>query len=434
MLAASRRASEWFDILVTREAELLKQHPVLLRRFRVILLLVTLIVASRFALGTLWQWALVSQHPLSLDFSIYRASAIQGMQFGWNHLYDLDAQRRVYDNQAREYPSLGTMLWAPNVYTPPMSWLVVPFTFLPVLSGYLIWSILIFATTAFAVLTLAPGSLLAKVVQLALFLCPELVLLSLQEGQVTSFQIAAIAACWLLLKRGHDTWAGLALVPLVLKPTTLLLVPVTLLAAGRLRVFSAWLIATGVIGLAVLATIGIDGTVAYIHRIQYASSNPTEYLLGPWYNLTLHFSTRLGRLSAEVLAGALTLWVGWRYRNAGPEIPLAAGLVGSLLVASYLHLNDLLTLFPAGWLILRANINWSLWVLVAGGYLITVLSNGAGIFHWGEGLLLLEIALLVAPAVLGPSEGPVGGPQQRARFGAPLRLEPVPAAQTQGRE
>src|SRR5258708_7055973 len=266
--------------LVRRRSELLDQHRQLLLEMRTALLVITLVVAGLFAFDSVVRWAELGRLPMSLDFNLYRASAIQGMTFGWNHLYDVVAQQKVYDGLVGAYPSLGPMLSIPNVSSPPVSWLGVPFTYLPLTTGYVIWSVLVFASTVIGFVTLAPGSLLPKLVQLVLAFCPYLVLLSLSEGQVTSFQIAGIAACWWLMKRGRDFWAGVALVPLGLKPQTLVLVPLTILRAGRFQTLCRWLAGTALVGLAVLVNIGLDGSIAYVQRLQYASANPGQSWLG----------------------------------------------------------------------------------------------------------------------------------------------------------
>jgi hypothetical protein len=417
-----------YEKLVRRKSRLVDDNRVLLLKMRTTLLAITLLVAGLFALDTLVRWAELGRLPLSLDFNLYRASAIQGMTFGWNHLYDVVAQKKVYDALVAAYPSLGPMLSIPNVYSPPVSWLGVPFTYLPLTTGYLIWSVLVLVTTAIAFVALAPGGLLAKLVQLVLAFCPYLVLLSLSEGQVTSFQIAGIAACWWLMKRGRDGWAGIALVPLVLKPQTMVLVPLTILAAGRFRTFWAWLVGTAVVGLAVLVNIGLDGSIAYVQRLQYASANPGQYWLGSWYNLSLHFSSRVGRFGADVLAVSLALWVAWRHRRAGPEVPLAAGLIGSLLVASYLHLNDLITLIPAGWLVLRAYPRWWLWILMIGGYAVALECTDLGTARWGEGLLLFEISVLMALAMIAAQEHPGHQVAEAGEVDAHSERDPVPLA------
>lgn len=376
-----------------------------------ILYALAFMLALWFAARTFRDWIALGRHPLSLDFTLYRASAIQGLQFGWNRLYDVSAQHQVYVAQVQANPNLGPMLWAPNVYTPAVSWIALPFVPLSVPAGYLIWSLLILAATAFAYISMTPGGILARALQVVLAFCPYLVLLSLSEGQVTSFQLAGIAACWLLLRRGHDTWAGIALTPLILKPQTMTLLPLALLAAGRFRAFMAWVIATAALGVVTVANIGVDGVIAYIARLQYASANAGEYLLGPWYNLSMHFTTRAGRYGADILVVVLMLWVVWRHRRQGPEIPMAAGLIGSLLVASYLHLNDLITLFPAAWLILRAYPRWWMWIFMAGGLVDAMLCTDQGTAHWGDGLLLFELTLLVflAAVSVAPRDSPASG-------------------------
>jgi len=413
--------------LETRAAVLAASHPQAVRRLRWAFLGVALLAGIVLAALSIRQWAMFGiQRPLTLDFALYRACSIQGMQYGWGQLYDVNIQRQVYQAQEAAYPTAGTMAFAPNVCTPLEGWLTLPLAAVPLPAGYLIWSLLIFAATAFAFWTLAPGTALAKLVQVALAFGPYPVLLSLSEGQVTSFQIAGAAACWLLLRRGRDGWAGIALLPLALKPQTLAMVPLTLLVTGRLRTFGAWLAGSAVLGLAVLANLGIDGTVAYLHRIQFASSNPAGYLGGPWYNLTAHFQTRLGRYGAEALAGALALFVAWRHRGAGPEVPIAAGLVGSLLVAPYLHLDDFITMFPAAWLILRAHSRRWLWALIAGGYVVVLLCTDTGTARWGEGLLLFELTLMIVLCVIGMPKTSATDASMKVLAGQAPPPRPVP--------
>lgn len=389
-----------------------RRHSDTLRRLGVAALVILLLAGGLLTLANLRTWATWGQQrPLTLDFALYRACAIQGIQYGWGRLYDVALQHQVYSAEEAADPGAGTMAFAPNVCTPAEGWIAAPFTAIPLRVGYLIWSILTFATTAFGFVTLAPGRLLAKITQTALAFVPYLVLLSVSEGQVTSFQIAGLAAAWLLMLRGRDVWGGVLLGLMILKPQTLLLVPFTLLAAGRYRAFSGWLIAMAVLGLLGVANLGLDGTIAYVHRLQFASTGPPEYLGGLWYNLPAHFSTRFGRTAVEIVAAAFPPWLAWRYRRGGPEVALAAGLVGSLLIAPYLHLDDLIMLFPATWLILRAEPRPLLWVLAGAGYLVAlacmdpqthvVLSNRyLTVDRWGEGLLLYEVILLVAVAVV----------------------------------
>jgi hypothetical protein len=55
----------------------------------------------------------------------------------------------------------------------------------------------------------------------------------------------------------------------------------------------------------------------------------------------------------EGLVVGVTLVLVWRRRGSGIEFPVAAGLCGSLLIASFLHAQDVAVLLPAAWLWLR---------------------------------------------------------------------------------
>src|SRR5207237_1345480 len=50
---------------------------------------------------------------------------------------------------------------------------------------------------------------------------------------------------------------------------------------------------------------------------------------------------------------AIILGLVWRRRGSGLEFPFAAGLCASLLIASFLHPQDVAVLLPAAWLWLR---------------------------------------------------------------------------------
>lgn len=411
-------------------------RPRAFRNLRAAALLVTVVVAGKFVIENLQFWATLGRQPLGLDFAQYRSTAVLGMRYGWNHLYDVAAQQRVYAEQAAAHPGMGVLFGWPNVYTPPASWLAVPITFLPLELGYVIWAGLLFVALVFAFLTLAPGGWPAKVTQLVLALCPFAVIFGLAEAQVTSYQLAGVAAAWLALRRGRDGWAGVALLPLALKPQTLLLVPFALLAAGRVRVFGAWFVATAVLGVVVLAAIGLDGAIAYAHRLSYANSHAGEFVVGGVYTWPLHFTTGRGRLVSQGLIVVLTMFVAWRHRRMGVEIPIAAGLVGSLLATSFLHINDIVTLFPAGWLILRARPQLWMWVLAAGTYVVVLLCSATGTVRWGEVLVLTELSAMVFLAVIPVPSERTAGPgeldvaQDLDKDGAPVKLETIGAKAT----
>jgi hypothetical protein len=84
----------------------------------------------------------------------------------------------------------------------------------------------------------------------------------------------------------------------------------------------------------------------------------------------------------QALVAATTVVVAWRRRHRGPAVPIAAGIVGSLLFTPYVGFQDFAVLFVAGWLLLRAQpSDWQLGMLAAG-------------------VVVLELVLILNPAII----------------------------------
>jgi glycosyl transferase family 87 len=281
-----------------------------------------------------------------LDFTLYCATARIGLQHGWDRLYDLAAQRQISQ-------SMGISWVLPNVYTPAMSLLSVPFAAMSPEHGYLAWSALLLASLIACCWLLAPGDAPARVVHFVLVLVPYAVQLALFQGQVIPLQMAAVAVSFALLTRGRDAAAGAVLVALILKPQGMQLLPFALLVAGRRRAFAGWLASTVLAAAGVLMLIGTNGLLAYADRLGWARTHPVEMMVAWDYTLARRFQPAWLASAILALAAALALVAARRHRRS-PELVYAAAIVGSLLASPYLHLNDLIWLFPAGWLLLRA--------------------------------------------------------------------------------
>src|SRR5205823_3560531 len=115
-------------------------------------------------------------------------------------------------------------------------------------AGYAVWSVLILAAAVLSWWALAPGDRPLRGVQLAMLFVPYPVALGLWLGQVVAVQAAAVALCFVLLRRGHDLAAGAALVALQLGVAAL-----ALLAARPNRSRPEVAIAAGLLG-SLLAT------------------------------------------------------------------------------------------------------------------------------------------------------------------------------------
>ena len=310
------------------------------------LLLALFAVPLPGALWVLWKWA--DHHGALLnraDYTLYLATARLALDEGWHHLYDLEAQRRVW----QQFP--GLRFW-PNVYTPALTVFVLPFTQLSLDFGYALWCTLLLAGLLLAWWLIAGGDWPARLAQLPLALVTWPVVSGLWLGQVLALQIGVFALACHALRQGRERTAGALLAVVVLKPQGMLLVPLALLAAGQKRLFTTWAACVALIGAATLALIGFDGALAYLHRLDYAQSHLAEYVV-PWtVSLGRRFEGVQLRL-IELGAVAAVLVAAIRHRDQ-PEVAMAAGLVGSLVASPYLHLEDFMLLVPAGWLLLRA--------------------------------------------------------------------------------
>lgn len=310
--------------------------------------LAALFAAALFpAVSTLWRWFdYRGERLLRVDYSLYVVSALQGLHQGWHHLYDMDAQRRAY----QEIPGLW---WFPIVYTPALSLFMVPFTFLPLGTGYALWCSLLFACILLTWFVLAPGGWPARIAQLPMLFATYPVALALWMGQIIPLQMAAIALAYLALRRGKERTAGALLAVIALKPQGVLLVPFALLAAGKKKLFVTWAVCMAVVGLGALALVGFDGALAYQRLLAYAQGHLEEFWVAWSYSLARRFPNGFTLRLIELGAVAATLVASWRHR-AKPELAMAAGLVGSLVAAPFIHLDDFILLFPAAWLLLRA--------------------------------------------------------------------------------
>src|SRR3989442_6222601 len=364
-----------------------------MKKARLAALACMLAAAGVPAAQMLTRWFSMRQPEVrDLDYTRYCISALVGLRAGWHRLYDLEAQHEV----AR---SLGDPYFAPNVYTPPMSILMVPFTGLSLEHGFLVWSTLLLCSVIVCWYLLAPGDAPARAVQLAMVFVPYPVALGLMHGQVIPLQMALLAASYVLLERGRDFSAGALLCVMALKPQGLHLIPFALLVAGRKRAFAGWAVAMAIVGVAVLALIRFDGAMAYMQRLAWARANPQDMMVAWAYTLARRFDSAAMRAAALTAAAGVALIAAFRHRRQ-PAIAYAAGIVGSLLVSPYLELYDFMLLFPAAWLLLRvAPAAWVVPPLLA-CYLFLLLST-----HSGPGarwVLLCECIWICALACAPP--------------------------------
>jgi len=307
-----------------------------------------LVVATALALRNLvgvLHFAL--NRALEGDFAVYYIFARVGIDHGWGTLYDYAAMRQ-------EWLALGSAFLYPPLYPPTLAWFVAPFAALPFPIGYALWNVLLVVSLLVTwCLTVPPSSRLVRLGHLAFAVALPSVALGLLLGQVVIVVAAAVSISWWMLRRNRPLAAGLVLSLIALKPQLALMVPVALLVAGQRRVFLGWAAGSLIMLSAALATIGFGGLQMYAMLLAGSAHYRAAMMVYPQLTLPGFLGGGLAAALAQALVIAVTLMLVWRRRQSGLEFPFAAGLCASLLIASFLHPQDVAVLLPAGWLWLR---------------------------------------------------------------------------------
>jgi alpha-1,2-mannosyltransferase len=342
------------------------------------------VVVAAFALD-FWR----RREMTGIDFHTYLAAAIVGLQQGWTHIYD---QPLVAVVQKQLVPSN----WAQPFLSPPtVAWLVAPLTVFPYWTAYGMWAVLTLGALAASLAWSGMSAGMARWIAVIAALAPWWVVHAVAVGQVVPLVAAATVVAWRLLREEKQVAAGLVLSLIFLKPNTAILVPFALLAAGRARAFAAWLGSGAVIALAAAVLLGTHGVSGYLSQLLAPLPGGADFL-------TLKGAFGVTGIVAAVVRVAIVLTVlvtAFMLRaSPGPVVPVA--VVGSLIVAPYLHASDLCLLSAAAWMVWeqRSAIAWRVG-LAAGWVLASPFLFLAGIGPALNRWPLIECALLLVLVV-----------------------------------
>jgi hypothetical protein len=339
------------------------------------------LVAMALALD-LWN----PNEPIGIDFHTYEAAARVGVQSGWSLIYD---QHLVAIQQKELVPGQAAQ---PFLSPPPVAWLAAALSPLPYWPAYYVWAAFSFLALALALLWSSRGRGLLRWVTAAAALAPWWVLHAVHLGQVVPLVAAGVVLAWRLMRERHHALGDGALALLLLKPNTVILVPLALLLAGRYRMFLTLSAIGALVVVIALVTMGSSGSGAYYGQV----TGP----LPPGANfLTVEGAFGVsGAIAAglRVLIIGVSLWAAFRLRQS-PGLAISAGVVGSLLVAPYLHGSDLCLLGAAAWLVWqeRTAVAWRVplgvaWLIASP--LVASSAIGLNLNRWP----LVELALLAA--------------------------------------
>ena len=339
----------------------------------------------------------VPQFLVRNDFRLVYGAALVGWRDGYAHLYDLAAQKSAVEG-LHAY-------WSPYLNPPPLAWLGTPFLALPFDLAILVWTALLIGAALLAWRLVAPGGdRLSRYAHLALFLGVFPTAFGLMVGQPVVLVAAAVAVAWWLADRGQPWLAGGALSLVVIKPQLALLVPLCLLVSGRWRVVVAWASLTALMAALALALLGGEGLQRYREALALASQwEPTRRyaIAGP-----LGLGPQVYAVEAVVVVIAVV--AAWRQRGLAVGLPIATGIVASLLFTPYVGFQDFAMLVLAGWLIIRSGATSFQVALMVAGYALLELALVvlAVPILVAEGLLLLSLAWsrrwCLSPVVTGP--------------------------------
>lgn len=327
--------------------------------------------------------------PIGIDFHTYLAAAHVGVERGWSQIYDQNlvgiAQKRLAPDQIAQ----------PFLSPPTDAWLTAPLIPLPYWVAYWIWAVITLVALAGALAWASLSRGPARFIFAAAAIAPWWVLHAVNLGQVAPLVATGVVLATRLARERRDFAAGLALSLIYLKPNTALLVPFTLLIAGRYRIFASWAGVGVVIALVAFASMGSQGVYAYVSQLRGPLPEGAN-------NLTLEGAFGVGGTFATALRvaiGAASLATAYRLRGS-PGIAIAAGAVGSLLVVPYLHGSDLCLFSAAAWIVWEERTAWRWRIPVAAVWLLSVpYVNSTGLALRLNRWTLFEVALLVALAV-----------------------------------
>jgi hypothetical protein len=183
---------------------------------------------------------------------------------------------------------------------------------------------------------------------------------------------------------------------LLLKPNTAFIVPLAVLAAGRVRAFAALSTVGAVLAVVALLTVGGEGAFAYWSQLTGSLPTGADAL-----TLERALGLRGPVITAlRVVIVVAVLIAAFRLRHS-PGLVLVAGILGSLIAVPYLHASDLCLLAVAAVIVWeeRPVVAWR--APVAAGWLLTgpyvgLVGVGLPLQRWP----LLELAFLVGICVI----------------------------------
>jgi hypothetical protein len=154
-----------------------------------------------------------------------------------------------------------------------------------------------------------------------------------------------------------------------------------------------------------LILLGADGLQRYRDALSLASQwEPTRRyaIAGP-----LGLGPQV--YAVELVVVVVAVVAAWRQRGGGTALPIATGIVASLLFTPYVGFQDFAMLVVAGWLVVRAGATPLQVVVMVAGYALLELALVvlAVPILLAEAVFLLSLALPALPGARVPAQAPL---------------------------
>jgi hypothetical protein len=207
-----------------------------------------------------------------MDFRGYYASARIAMRDGFQRIYDENLQREVQRDISRSLPLRRNPEDYPIVLTPYLPVFViffVPFSALPPLFAFLIWSVM---NLFIAILYLRRRWVFrADWDKVLIVMASYPALTNLFWGQPTVFMMIAVGELLIALRTRCFGWAGLWLSMLLIKPQTLFLILPGLALARQWRALLAFIGGALILLGSSAVLLGSGGIESYMAQLREAS-------------------------------------------------------------------------------------------------------------------------------------------------------------------
>lgn len=274
---------------------------------------------------------------LTSDFALYYRDARVGWLYGWAHMYDLAGFTQVTQQLGIHNHDPAV----PSLSLPWLTWLVAPFALLPFTVAYIAWLVLMVLAIMITWLMLAPNMPVGKGWHLLLVAAFLPLVFGVMLGSAVVLVILAVAIMWRLVQQERTVAAGLVLALALVRPQVCMLVPICFLAAGRRRLFLAFLAGTAVLAAVAVAIVPLPELQAYASRLFGAAQQPKTWDVASELSLASVRPIALAMvISLAVIGMAVSASVLARASEYRDAVALTAGIVGSLLIAPYIHVQD----------------------------------------------------------------------------------------------